>query len=149
MVQIVVTRRVPGRGSCDAGGVNALPDGSDGPGVLVTKITLMTSAGNDAWFRWDVVTGSGPDPDRALARLRDGARARAEAIGREIARDEASRAAPGLRRVGPDTWPVHVVDIRFAPGLKAGPATEWLAYGTLASRDSGPLPDFGDSTPFR
>lgn len=58
-------------------------------------------------------------------------------------------AARGLRRVGPDTWPVHVVDIRFAPGLGPGLSTGWLADGTLASRDSGPLPDYGDSTQYR
>jgi hypothetical protein len=133
---------------CDADGMNSLPGASDGPGVLITKITLMTSAGNDAWFRWDVITGSGPEPDQALARLRDGARARAESIGREIARDAARMPAPTPAQdstgAGLGTWQVYVVDVRFAAGSQAGPVTEWLAYGTLASRDSGPLPDVSD-----
>lgn len=129
--------------------MNPSPDASNGPGVLVTKITLMTSAGDGAWFRWDVVTGTGMNPDQALERLRDAARARAEAIGRGIARDEASRAKPAPRRVGPDTWQVLVVDVRFAVGSIGATEPEYVAYGTLASRDSGPLPDFGDSTPYR
>jgi hypothetical protein len=46
--------------------------------------------------------------------------------------------------VGSDAWPVYVVDVRFAVGSIGATEPEYVAYGTLASRDSGPLPDFGD-----
>jgi hypothetical protein len=146
---------------------------------LVTDVKLSTTTVPGAYL-WGVVAGlAANDAATALEHLAEAAADRAETIGADLLEAHAAAKPPptftqdqveAVRRQSvlpprppgapdqrlpadgpPNQWPVLVIDVRLvvSPGAP-GHGTDWVAYGTLASLQSGPWAWSGSATqPFR
>jgi hypothetical protein len=123
------------------------------PLITVPAVTIRTT--NDTkGHPQGVATGTGLNPDLALAALRQAAQIRAE---EEAARYEppdglpaagppASRSLTGAElapddyrtAASPQEWRFEVIDLRLAGGVLDRGAAGWVAYGTLISDGEHP-----------
>jgi len=128
------------------------------PLITVPAVTIRTT--NDSkGHPQGIATGTGLNPDLALAALQQAAQSRAEeeaaryeppdglpAAGLPAAGPPASRSLTGVElgagdyrlAASPQVWRFEVIDLRLVGGVLDRGAAGWVAYGTLISDGEHP-----------
>jgi hypothetical protein len=123
------------------------------PLITVPAVTIRTT--NDSkGHPQGIATGTGLNPDLALAALQQAAQSRAEEQaaryeppdGLPAAGHPASRSLTGVESAagdypvaaGPQEWRFEVIDLRLVGGVLDRGAAGWVAYGTLISDGEHP-----------
>jgi len=98
-----------------------------------TRVKTIRTTRDGAGHTYRIVTGIAATPDQALALLRSNAEAAAESL---EPRKRAMGVAAYLAFEESTPGAFEVVDVHFTAGVMDGGGNGWLAYGTLAKKET-------------